>query len=197
MDELAQRGLLLCRLCKGLIQAGREVELRRSVGPAIVERVPEHQDQVPLLAHSEIAITLASWALKPFRHPALTPGFKMLNAILLRYPRATLPNGDLGSVLERDLGSGVVATFTILDGVLIIENLVSRERGKGFAAAALDAICALADAEQCPIAGYVQANTWLDIPAGLAVDALHRWYARVGFKRGEIEPNNVLRRPRT
>ena len=191
--SLLAKDFRLCRMCKGLIQAGREQYLREQAGLAIIKHHPDHREQTAILAHSEIAITLASWTFRPFKHAATSPGFRLFNALLRTFPRAVLADGTPGSILERDLGGNVMGTFTIFQGVLLFENLISRDRGKGNAARALAAVCAIADAEASPIAGYVQANESLGLAPGLDVEALHAWYARFGFIRGTKDPNNVVR----
>jgi hypothetical protein len=196
MTDIARRGLLLCPLCEPEIRAGREVELRHTVCKVICDWATDHTDQTPLLAESELGITLASWTIKPFEHPAYTTGFRLLNVLLNCFPRATIPDGTAGSVLERDLGNGVIAIFTVIEGTLVIDNFVSQQRGRGFASHALDLICAIADAEQCPISGYVQPNSYAGIPLGLAKDTLHHWYARCGFERSDRSANAVIRLPR-
>jgi len=196
MLQLSRHGIRLCRTCERDIRAGREIEVRNRSSLRIVQTVNDNRACSPILAEAELAISLASWAIAPHPAPAYTNGFKLFNAIIGRYPRAILDDGTPASTIERDLGNRVIGVFTIFAGVLVIENLVSRERGKGYASRALDQICAIADIEGCAITGTVQPNSYSGMPIGYEAEILHTWYARCGFEKSPADENSIIRLPR-
>jgi len=195
MLRMSQRGIRLCARCESDIRAGKEMEVRDRSSLQIVGIIDDDRSRSPILAEAELAISLVSWAIAPHSAPAYTSGFKLFNTLLTRYPQAVLDDGTPGSTIERDLGNRVIGVFTIFAGVLVIENLISRDRGKGYASRALDRVCAIADVEGCPISGTVQPNRYSGMPLGYDADILHRWYARCGFQKSSTDENLIVRLP--
>lgn len=201
MLALAERGFELCARCKAAIRGGSEADLRAKVAVEILASEPPATVRPAMMMQAEVAITLASWAIAPWKYPAYTPGFRLLNAVMRRFARAHFERaGAVASILERDLGHGVVGVFTVVGGAFIIENFVSTQRGNGNASRALQALCDLADENKVAMGGAVESNVYgafPDLARGLNDDALFSWYRRFGFERISADVPDVLRKPRT
>ncbi len=196
MRTLSNRGLALCDRCGSEIRQGREESLRSDTSSEITETTMDVTMRAPLLVQAELAITLASWAIGPWDHPAYTHGFAMLNAVFKRFPRAAR-SGAIPSALERNLSRGVIGVFSIHSGVFIIENLVSRRRGNGNASHAMKALCKLADTVPAPMSGVIEPNSYDGLPEGLVIDQLLAWYRKIGFVQLDTDPRVIVRLPQT
>lgn len=189
------KSLGLCARCEREIKKGREEKLRSAIPLELVARGFDKTEMPARLVGSEFAVMLASWKLAPFKHPALTAGFCVFNDICARHPATVPSDPTLSGLLERDLGDGVLGIFSIVNGTLNIENLVSRIRGAGHAKRALHEICVMADAARAIVVGVAEPNVYADTLAiGAPVGALLQWYQREGFEvENEIA---IMRFPR-
>jgi hypothetical protein len=189
IGDLVERRLALCSRCRQQIEGCNEDTLRWTVAQEVAARYLDSRDRPSRLLQSEIAITLASWTLIPRDRPALSRGCAFINRIFGAYPIAQFDNGP-ASVLERDLGYGVVGVFTVTAGELFIDNFVSHVRRQGHARRALRDLCALADRYGAVMVGVVQPNPYNGLPLGADTAALLNWYRGEGFVT--IESGGVM-----
>jgi len=190
--RLVSKSLGLCARCEREITKGGEGKLRSNIPFELVARKYDKTEIPARLVGSEFAIMLASWKLSPFKHPALTAGFCLFNDICARYPATVPSHPTLSGLLERDLRDGVLGIFSVSNGILIIDNLVSRIRGEGHAKRALHDICSMADATNAIVVDVAERNPYAGVLAiGAPVEALLRWYRREGF---EVESEIAVRR---
>ncbi len=192
--EMIDGALALCDRCSIEISAGREEALRESVRSEITALQLDLRESPPRFSASEFATMLASWRLAPFECAAVSSGFMLFNEICKSFKPIDPKIGTVAALLERDLGFGVRAGFSVVEGTLVIDNLVSTIPGQGYASRALSALCAFADQMRAIIAGVVEPNT-MDglVSQGRTYDELLAWYRRYGFEN--LEGATVYRLP--